>query len=367
MAPALVSQTAGSALLKTDLYFERSPMVAIWEVTRACDLCCVHCRASAIAWRDPRELSTAQAHDLLDQLRELAPGVLVLTGGDPLKRPDLFEVIEAAVGKGLTVAITPSVTPLLTEQAIRRLAAAGISRIALSLDGPDAATHDTFRGMPGAFAATLDAIKHVRAAGVSLQINTSVSPQTAGGLAATGELMRKVAPALWSVFFVVPVGRAGPDQQLDADTCEQLFNYLADWSEATGCAVKTTAAQAYRRVLMQRNKTRALAGEARRPRPAAVNDAKGFVFVSHTGEVYPSGFLPISAGNVRHARLADLYRTSDLFRALRDADRLEGKCGRCEFRTVCGGSRARAYALTGNPFAEDPSCIHQPARAAECA
>lgn len=340
--------------------FDWAPAIAIWEVTRACDLCCLHCRASAVPFRDPRELSTAQAFDLIDQLCELSPGVLVLTGGDPLKRPDLFELIDRAVQRQLSVAITPSVTPLLTAEAIRRLAATGVSRIALSLDGPDAATHDLFRGTAGAFDATFKAIESVRAVELPLQINTSVNRNTVARLRQTGDLVARIAPVLWSVFFVVPVGRAAREQQLDPESCEQLFQYLYDWSAATGLAVKTTAAQAYRRVVMERNAQLLRAGQSRRPRPLGVNDGKGFVFVSHTGEVYPSGFLPVSAGNIRETRLATLYRTHPLFVALRDSDRLEGKCGVCQYRTVCGGSRARAYAMTGNLLASDPSCIYQP-------
>jgi len=347
--------------MKPALDFSVSPMVAIWEVTRACDLACVHCRASAMARRDPHELSTAESLDLIKQFRDLNPGVLVLTGGDPLKRPDLFPLIEAAVDAGLTVAITPSVTPLLTGDAIERLAAAGISRMALSLDGPDAATHDTFRGTPGAFAATRDAIAAAHAIDLPLQINTSLSRKTVGGLEATGRLVAEIAPTLWSVFFVVPVGRAAHDQQLDAATCERVFHYLAVWSDTNGLPVKTTAAQAYRRVVLQRATERVRAGGVRGVRPPAVNDAKGFVFVSHTGEVYPSGFLPLSAGNIRDQRLAAIYRHGPLFQALRDAGRLEGKCGRCEFRHVCGGSRARAFAVSGNVFAEDPACAYEPA------
>jgi radical SAM protein len=348
--------------VQPDRNFTAAPQVAIWEVTRACDLCCVHCRASALPNRDPHELSTAEAVDLIDQIRELGPGVLVLTGGDPLKRRDLFPLIERAVQQQLNVAITPSVTPLLTADAIRRLADAGISRIALSLDGPDAVTHDTFRGTLGAYAATLEAITAVRAVGLSVQINSSLSPQTVGGLTALADMVEQFAPALWSVFFVVPVGRAAQAQQLDAATCERVFHHLYDWSVRTGLRVKTTAAQAYRRVVLEREKLRERAETSPRTRPLAVNDGKGFVFVSHTGEVYPSGFLPISTGNVRHARLAEIYREHPLFLALRDASRLEGKCGRCAFKHVCGGSRARAYAMTGNPFGEDPACAYEPPR-----
>jgi radical SAM protein with 4Fe4S-binding SPASM domain len=344
--------------------FERRPLIAIWEVTRACDLRCLHCRASAIPYRDPRELSSADALGLIDQLGELEPAVLVLTGGDPLKRPDLFTLIEAAVDRHLHVAITPSVTPLLTRDAIQRLAAAGVRRVALSLDGPDSPTHDGMRGIAGSFEATLGAVAAVRAAGLSLQINTSLTRRTLGELPSTGHLVATIAPDLWSVFFVVPVGRAAVEQQLDSDACECVFHYLYDWSDTTGLAVKTTAAPAYRRVVLERDAARRRQGQSHRPRPSAVNDGKGFVFVSHTGEVYPSGFLPLSAGNVRRDRLATIYRRSPLLRALRADDLLGGKCGVCPFRTVCGGSRARAYAVTGSFLAEDPACAYVPAQSA---
>jgi radical SAM protein len=337
------------------------PVVAVWEVTRACDLCCRHCRASATPDRDPRELRTEEAFDLVRQLRELDPDVLVLTGGDPCKRPDLYGIVARAVDEGLRVAVAPSVTPLLTAGAIARFGALGVGRIALSLDGPDAAAHDRFRGAPGSFERTLAAIEAVRTAGVQLQINTSLGRDTAPGFAATADLVERIAPALWSVFLVVPVGRAGLEQQLGPETCERVFHFLAAWSERTGIAAKTTAAPAYRRVLLQREAERRRvgrrAGTERRP---AVNDGKGFVFISHTGDVQPSGFLPLRAGNVRETPLATLYRTSPLFLALRDDARLEGKCGLCPFRAACGGSRARAYATTGNFLAEDPACVYQP-------
>jgi radical SAM protein with 4Fe4S-binding SPASM domain len=260
------------------------------------------------------------------------------------------------------VALAPSVTPRLTAEAIARLADAGVQRIALSLDGPDAAVHDGLRGVDGAFVRTQEAIAAVRAAGVPLQINTSLDRRTVQSLPETAALVREIAPVLWSVFIVVPVGRAGQATQLDADTCERVFHFLYDWSQTTGLAVKTTAAEAYRRVVLQREAERARLepGYRRRPAPPAVNDAKGFVFVSHTGDVSPSGFLPLVAGNVRRDDLGDVYRWSPLFRRLRDESLLEGKCGRCPFRSVCGGSRARAWATTGKPWAADPACAYEP-------
>jgi len=342
------------------LDLDHRPLVAIWEVTRACDLRCLHCRASATTCRDPRELSTAQALALVDQLAELAPGVLVLTGGDPLKRPDLFEIIDRAVARQLAVAIAPSVTPLLTAGAIERLAGP-VGRIALSLDGPDAALHDGLRGVDGSFAATLEAIATTRAAGLPLQLNTSLTARTVGALPAIGALVETLAPALWSVFFVVPVGRATAGQTLDAAACERVFHFLYDWSARTGLAVKTTAAPAYRRVVLQRDAARG-AARPRRPPLLPVNDGKGFVFVSHRGKVFPSGFLPLVVGDVTRRPVAEIYRRSPLLRALRLEHLLGGKCGRCPFRALCGGSRARAYAATGNVFAEDPACSYVPPR-----
>jgi radical SAM protein len=353
--------------MKPDLDLDARPLVAIWEVTRACNLRCLHCRASAMPYADPRELSRREALALVDQFRELAPGVLVLTGGDPLKRPDLLALIEHAVEADLTVAIAPSVTPLLTAAAIEQLAAAGVSRIALSLDGPDAATHDGLRGVAGSFDATRVAIAAARAAGLPVQINSSLTRRTVGKLPATGALVAEIAPVLWSVFVVVPVGRAALDQQLDADACESVFHYLYDWSERTGLAVKTTAAPAYRRVVLERDAARRDANRPRRPRPLSINDGKGFVFVSHTGEVYPSGFLPLSVGNVRTERLTTIYRRSPMLRALRLENLLSGKCRQCPFRHVCGGSRARAYATTGDLFAEDPACAYVPRVATDAA
>ncbi|HZR81581.1 MAG TPA: radical SAM protein [Candidatus Binatia bacterium] len=343
----------------TAIDIERSPVVAIWEVTRACDLACRHCRACAVVERSPRELTGAEAFDLIEQVAELAPGVLVLTGGDPLKRDDIFEIVARAASRGLRVAVAPSVTPLLTADAIARLAAAGAVRIALSIDAPDAVGHDSFRGTPGSFARTLAATAAVRSAGLSLQINTSLTRASAPRLEELGGLVRRIAPELWSVFFVVAVGRARAADEPAAETCEEAFHFLREFGERTGIAVKTTAAPAYRRVLAEAARGRA-AGLAKLRLPPPVTDGRGFVFVSHEGEVQPSGFLPIRAGNVRERRLAEIYRDHPLFRALRDRTRLEGKCGACRYNAICGGSRARAFAATGNPLAADPACAYQP-------
>jgi radical SAM protein with 4Fe4S-binding SPASM domain len=355
--PAADPRLGAAAIKPIDI--ARSPVVAIWEVTRACDLACRHCRACAVAEPSPDELTAAEAVDLVDQLVELSPGVLVLTGGDPLKRDDLLTIVARAAAAGLRVAIAPSVTPLLTDAAIAGLSGAGAMRIALSLDAPDAATHDEFRGTPGSFARTLGAMAAVRSAGLSLQVNTSLTRATAARLDEMSALVRRIEPDLWSVFFVIAVGRARAGDEPTPESCEAAFHFLRDFSERTGIAVKTTAAPAYRRVLVEAARERQ-AGGGKPCLPPPVTDGRGFVFVSHEGDVFPSGFLPLRAGNVRERRLAAIYRDDPLFRALRDRGRLEGKCAACRYNAICGGSRARAFAATGNPFAADPACIYQP-------
>jgi radical SAM protein with 4Fe4S-binding SPASM domain len=229
--------------------------------------------------------------------------------------------------------------------------------VALGIDGPDAATHDAFRGTPGSFSATRAAVAAAGAAGLALQVETTVTRRTVEELPRTAALVADLRPELWTVVFVVPGGGVGVDRQLGPDSCERVFQFLFAWTERTGFAATTAAAPAYRRVVVQQ--------QALRPgtpvlRPLPLNDGKGLLFVSHGGDVRPSAFLPLRGGNVRDAPAAEIYRRSRLFRALRDPSRLGGKCGRCPFRSLCGGSRARAYAATGNFLAEDPTCVYQP-------
>lgn len=333
------------------------PVVAVWELTRA-DVRYRHCRPSL---SDPSELTTAEALALLDQLRDLDPRALVLTGVEPTERPHLYDLVTEAVARGLRVEIAPRVTPFLTAQAIGRFSALGVGRIALGLDGSHAGLHDQLRGTPGSFAATCAAIAAVRAAGLPLEINTSVTRDTLHALPHTADLVAEIAPEVWSVFFMVPVRRAQAEQELGPRACERAFHFLRSWSEDTGLAVETPGAPAYRRVVLQGKGARGEPGR-RRARAPVVNDGKGALFVSHTGDVYPSGFLPLAAGNVRETPVARLYRAHPLFRILRDESRLQGKCGMCAFRGVCGGSRARAFARTGNLLAEDPACAYEPTR-----
>jgi radical SAM protein len=338
------------------------PFIVIYEVTRACHLACVHCRAEAQPHPHPLELRTPESLHLIDEIALLQPATFVLTGGDPLVRKDLEILIRYAIAAGLRVSLAPSVTRKMTQTAIEQLKEWGVSQISFSLDGASAAVHDDFRKVPGTFERTLQALSWARDAGLSLQINTTVTKKTVLDLPGVARIADQCGIDLWSVFFAVPTGRATQDTMLSADEHELCFAYLADLSQYAPFGIKATAAPAYRRVLLQRHRTTAQGGpkmgSGRAPVP--INDGQGFVFISHIGDICPSGFLPLSAGNVRSASLATIYRHHPLFRSLRDPDQLHGKCGVCEFRSLCGGSRARAFAVSGDPLASDPACAYIP-------
>ena len=345
--------------------FDQAPMLVIWEVTQACDLACVHCRASAHPERNPHELTTGQGYRLLDEIRSFGEPLMVFTGGDPLKRPDLYELIRYAVKIGLRTNVTPSATPLLTAEAIERFQEAGISRMALSLDGPDAQSHDDFRGIPGTFDRAMFALRHARDIGLDTQLQTTVTRRNMGRLAEMAEIAKEVRTKMWSLFFLIVTGRALENDDLEAAEYEKVFEFMYDLSKTAPFGIKTTEAMHYRRYVAQRIRAEHGVTENENAkgvawRTAGVSDGKGFVFVSHQGEIYPSGFLPVSGGNVLRNSLTDVYRNSSLFRTLRDTTQREGKCGICEYQKVCGGSRSRAYAFTGDFLAEDPRCVYQP-------
>jgi len=360
------------------------PFIVIWEVTRACQLACTHCRADAIRARNPFELTTGEGRRLLDDLASFGSPrpLVVLTGGDPFERPDLPELVAHGTSLGLSMALSPSVTDRLTRPVLVELHDAGAKAVSLSLDGATARTHDSFRGVDGVFDATLEAARTVREVGLRLQINTTVTRGNVGELPAMLASVLELGASLWSVFFLIPTGRGKELEPLPAAEVEEVLHWLHDVS--TLVAIKTTEAPHYRRIAIQRSGVRALddvfpvgplrsrlrldtAGlltghePPRRPRPPIdVNSGRGFAFVDHVGAVYPSGFLPTAVGSVRHQSFPDIYRGSGLLQELRDPDALGGRCGQCEFRTVCGGSRSHAYATTGDPLAEDPSCLYQP-------
>lgn len=354
--------------------FDERPFLVIWETTQACDLSCVHCRACAQPARSPLELSTVEARSLIDEVAALEAPVFVLTGGDPLKRPDVFELAEYATTKGVRISLTPSATPLLTREAIGELKKRGLARLAISLDGPTAEIHDKFRRVPGSFTWTLDAVRWAHEVDLPVQINTTITRHNLMYLDAMIELMHKLKIVLWSVFFLVPTGRGAAADLISAEEFEQVFAKMYEASQHSAFDIKSTEAQHYRRYALQRRaeQKRAGHGEDMKPMfggvtsdgvgraPKGLNDGKGFVFISHLGDVYPSGFLPLKAGNVRQQPLSEIYRHSPLFVGLRRTENLKGKCGVCEFREVCGGSRARSYALTGDLFAEEPCCVWEP-------
>lgn len=343
--------------------FSQAPFLVIWELTQACDLACRHCRASARPERDPDELSTGESFRVLEQIKEFGEPLLVITGGDPLKRTDLFSIVRRAVSLGLRATVTPSATPLLTPEAISELQQCGISRMAVSLDGWDAPSHDSFRQVVGSYDLTMRALRHAASIGLETQINTTVTRGNREQLGRMARIVGDYSAKLWSVFFLVVTGRALADDDLTADEYEQVFELLYQVSLTAPFDIKTTEAQHYRRFVAQKKKAghaTAARGPSAIQRQAGINDGKGFLFISHTGEIYPSGFLAVSAGNARRMTLSDAYRNSDLFRVLREPDGLGGKCGACEYRNLCGGSRSRAFALTGDYLAEDPRCVYVP-------
>ena len=316
--------------------------------------------------RHTHELTTSEAHRLLEDVRSFGDPLFVFTGGDPLKRPDLCSLIGHSVLLGLRTNVSPSATPLLTTSAIETFKRLGVARMAISLDGADAVSHDAFRGVSGTFRRAMRALRDAQRIGLETQIQTTVTRRNLEQLPRIAELVADVGGRMWSVFFLVVTGRALGEDDLTAEEYEKVFEILYGISKNAAFGVKTTEGMHYRRYVAQRESgaqcehDNNLNARTAVWRSAGVSDGRGFVFISHTGEIYPSGFLPVSAGNVRSESLVDVYRNSMLFRLLRDSDQREGKCGRCEYRKLCGGSRARAYALTGNYLAEDPRCVYQP-------
>ncbi|MDE2313677.1 MAG: radical SAM protein [Elusimicrobia bacterium] len=351
--------------------FDRSPLLIIWETTRACALACRHCRAEAEMRRDPGELNTEEGLRTVDEAAALAK-IMVFSGGDALNRDDLEIFVRRAKMRGLHTGAIPAATPGLTRARLESLKDSGLDQLALSLDAPNAELHDSFRGVPGAFARTIAAAAEVRKAGLPLQINTCFGAWNLPRLEEMITLVQDMGAVFWEIFLLVPMGRGRGLTGLSARRCEKLFERVYELnqggaSRSGGAFVaKITEAPHYARFVLQRR-----LGEVRHFRVGvqgcrissrqAVNAGKGFLFVDHVGNIYPSGFLPVVAGNVRRDSLAEVYRNSPIFRELRNPLLLKGKCGRCEFASLCGGSRARAYALTGDYLASDPWCAFKPA------
>ncbi len=360
--------------------YAQRPMLVFWEVTRACLLACHHCRASATAQALPGELNGAEGRDLIDQVAGFGRPypILVLTGGDCLLRQDIFELVEYANGKGVPVAMSPSVTPMLTDEAIAQMVSSGVKAVSLSLDGSSPGTHDGVRGIPGHFEKTIPAIKALVAAGLTVQINTTVMSRNLDELAEIAEIVKTTGANIWEVFFLVHVGRGESTDSITPDEHEQVCHFLFDASHY-GFIIRTVEGPFFRRVVVQRRENptavpdgdvyRRLSteltdrlgepGERSSAHTASTRDGKGIIFVAHNGEVYPAGFLPLGLGSVRDIPLAEIYRDNPTLLRIRSME-FGGKCGRCDYADLCGGSRARAYASTGDALGPDPACAYEP-------
>ncbi len=387
--------------------YDQAPMRVYWETTSACDLACRHCRAEARPERDPAELSTAEGQRLFEQLAAFGTPLphVVLTGGDPLKRDDIFELIASARGMGFGVSVAPSATPLLTTDNVRKLRAAGVDAISLSLDGATAEHHDAIRGIPGTYERTLAAGAAAREVGLPFQVNTLVCEETIGDLPLIYKHVVEMGAARWSLFFLVTVGRGSVLQPISRERAEELLGWVASLAAQRmarpgrgGLVITTTEAPQLRRVVAEQKRAQAAeeaashaAEGAATGRPGAgaeppingasgagptghahggsahhgagIRDGNGILFISNVGDICPSGFLEVPVGNVRRDDVVAVYREAPLFRELREPDHFGGRCGHCEYRFSCGGSRARAYSASGDPMAEDPLCPHEPAAA----
>lgn len=366
--------------------YREKPLIVFWETTKACKLVCRHCRAEAISEPLPDELDHEEALKLIDQVADFGRPypILVFTGGDPLMRRDLWDLLEYSVSLGIRTAVAPSVTPLVTRDVIDRFKKIGVSRMSISLDSPHAEIHDFIRGYPGTWKRTVRVIEWARQAGLPVQVNTVVMRYTVRGLPGMLKLLDDLGVDVWEVFYVIPVGRAQRVLDLSPEEWEDVSAFLYEASKY-GILIRTVEGPMFRRIALRLRLEEALHGshsykggrlyrvlveELRRlmgePRgePMAqttgTRDGKGVIFVSYNGDVYPSGFLPYPIGNVRRETLKEIYtRRAGLMHYLREG-LIKGRCGRCEFKEVCGGSRARAYSYTGDPLEEDPACPYQP-------
>lgn len=392
---------------------ENKVRLVFWEVTKGCNLRCIHCRATATQLSSPTDLATRNALEIIDQIAAAANPILVLSGGEPLYRSDIFQLARHATDKGLRVALATNGT-LVTKDVARMIVDAGVRRVSISLDGADAATHDTFRGIPGAFDAAVHGLRNLKALGMSVQINMTIARHNAHQLPDVLQLARNLGADALHTFLLVPVGCGvdiASEQMVPPEEYERMLNWFYDQSLTGGIELKATCAPHYFRVVRQRRAADRRAAEAIAriapapseavPTQAAIGPTEmtmpgstgiaikahgvgqavghpgghpsdlnamtkgclagtGVCFISHEGEVYPCGYLPVIAGDLRKQTFRDIWENSQVFHELRDTNNLKGKCGCCEFRNVCMGCRARAYAATGDFMDEEPSCVYQP-------
>jgi AdoMet-dependent heme synthase len=396
---------------------QNKPRLIFWELTKGCNLRCIHCRASATELSSPSDLSTQAAQEIIDQIAAVSAPILVLSGGEPLFRPDIFQLARYGTDKGLRVALATNGT-MVTKQVARLIVESGVRRVAISLDGADALTHDSFRGIPGAFDAAIAGFRNLKSLGMSVQINTTIARHNAHQLPQVLDLAKSLGADALHTFLLVPVGCGvdiAAEQMVPPEEYERLLNWFYDRSLEGGIEMKATCAPHYFRVVRQRrvaeHRSATAAAQAAQPVVIAAQDSqssgtsigptemampgstgmelkphgigqpvghpgshpsdmnamtKGCLagtavcFISHQGEVYPCGYLPALAGDLRSQSFADIWANSAVFNQLRDANNLKGKCGCCEFRNICMGCRARAFAATGDYLDEEPFCVYQP-------
>lgn len=369
----------------------QGPHIVAWESTVACNLACVHCRASAQTTPNPDELTTQEVYHLIDQLAEYSQPIFVISGGEPLMRPDIYDIAAYGTRRGLRVAVSPNGT-LLTPQAVSALLAAGVKRISVSIDGSTAARHDAIRGVPGAFDAAMEGLARCREAELGFQLNTTVMRQTRDDLAAVRDLAVRIGAEAWHVFMLVPTGRGKIDDEVSPQEYEAILEEIYAMTTASPIPIRVTCGPHFQRIVAQHRRQERGQPNLVRPgntghghpggngRGADLNQqhpgsldrttrgclaGDGYCFISYCGNVTPCGYFPVIAGNVRQQPFREIYEDSHLFQSLRNLDGYGGKCGVCEFLRVCGGCRARAYSLTGDYLAEEPYCVYQPQKRAK--
>ncbi len=351
------------------------PTVIAWESTRACNLVCRHCRASAQESADPDELTTAEVMQLVDQIAAFARPIFIISGGEPLMRPDVFDIAAHATERGLRVAMSPNGT-LITPQRVRQMKAAGIRRVSVSLDGSCAERHDAIRGVPGAFDQAVRGMAYCREGEMPFQVNTTVMRQNVDDLKATHEFVISLGVAAWHVFMLVPTGRGRVDDEISPQAYEDILNWVYETAQVSSIPIRVTCGPQFMRLVLTRKKEKGsppnlVGGQRPGGHPGLDHMSRGclagvgYCFVNYRGEVYPCGYLPVLAGDVRQQDFQAIYQESPVFRSLRDLDQLEGKCGMCPFVLRCGGCRARAYGITGNYLAEEPYCVYEPGQRQE--
>ncbi len=357
----------------------KGPHIVAWESTVACNLACVHCRASAQTAPEPDELTTDQVVGLIDQLAEWSRPIFVISGGEPLMRPDVFEIAAYGTRRGLRVAVSPNGT-LLTDEVVQNLIEAGVKRISVSIDGSTAERHDAIRGVPGAFNAAMEGLAHCRQAGLGFQLNSTVMRQTRADISATRDLAVRIGAEAWHVFMLVPTGRGKIDDEVSPQEYEAILNEIYAMTRTSQIPIRVTCGPHFMRIVAEnrrRDQRRPNLGPIGGDNPAHPGGldrttrgclaGDGYCFISYRGDVTPCGYFPVVAGNIRDQSFREIYAESTLFRSLRHLEGYGGKCGVCEFLRVCGGCRARAYSLSGDYLAEEPYCVYQPRRVPEAA